>query len=216
MDAVKRIKEDWELHQLDGKENPHKDKPWGWQWGSDVIVEQVMVLVEEKIYGRVLEIGCGGGKWTKVLCDLADSVCAIDVHERAIVESATYEPRAEYKLSDGETIPYNKDEFDCVFTWDVFLHLPIPLVTQYLMESRRVGKSVIFALPDLTTKCGEEMFRDVVRAKKWRDMFSYGYMTYYAPQQIEEMMRVAGWGTRVKVGTVGVSRPRDTVYYGER
>ena len=214
--VVDRLRDDWESHQKDGGENDTPGKPWGWQWAGGKIVSQVMALVGDRLRGRVLEIGCGGGKWTKALCDIASHVCAIDVHETAIKESSEYEPRAEYKLSDGESIPYKKNSFEAVFSWDVFLHLPMPLVLQYLIESRRVARSVIFALPDPNTVRGKYMLRESLRSKPWRDPFRYGYMTYYVPEQVLSLMSLAGWGKVTAGQYAGVPEKRDMIYIGER
>lgn len=214
MSTVKRIAQDWEEHQRSGKENPYKDKPWGWQWGTDAIVAEVDALLpEHSIRNPVLEIGCGGGKWTKWLCDRVERVCAVDVHETAIKESARYEPRAEYRLSDGEQIPARRGEFDTIFTWDTLLHLPMPLVEQYFLEANRVARRCfIFALPNITTRRGSIMFVDAVKRNVWRDPYCYGYMNYYHPHQVMAMLSIAGWRHYETLGDVGHREPRDMVY----
>jgi SAM-dependent methyltransferase len=213
METLEKIKSDWEKYQRNGRENADPGKPWGWQWGSDKIVKQVMAMVGGYIYPPVVEIGCGGGKWTKALCDLAGDVIATDVHEVALKESAEYEPRARYKLSDGETIPVKKKSVSTVFTWDVLLHLPPTLVLRYFREARRVAKcTFVFALPNLMTERGGFMFADAALHRSWRDVESYGYMHYYTPQHIEQMLTIAGWKEWAFAGNAGTPEARDAVY----
>ena len=208
MNTVDKIKASWEKAHDKGKLDLIDGRPWGFQWGGTKIVNRVNGVAGEFIVGDVLEIGCGGGKWTKWLCDKADSVCAIDVHQTALDESEKYEPRAQYKMCDGENIPYEDGSFDTVFTWDVLLHLPMSLVQKYFNEARRVCKGYfIFGLPDLGSEAGRDSFAKAVAVARWRNPYSYGYMTYYMPQLVEKMLFIAGFGSTIPQ-VVGTHRDR--------
>ena len=206
--TVETIALHWQKHHDEEKLDLKEGRPWGLQWGGTKIITSVNKRIGKYIKGDVLEIGCGGGKWTKWLCDKADSVCAIDVHQTALDESEKYEPRAQYKLGNGETIPYEDGRFDTVFTWDVLLHLPMPLVQKYFNEARRVCKGYfVFGLPDLESDAGKESFARAVAAARWRNPYSYGYMTHYAPQLVEQMLFIAGFKSTIPQ-VVGTHRDR--------
>lgn len=213
-DVVRGIAADWQLHQGTGGRGAD-GKPWGWQWGGQTVFDQLTGLAGPHICGRVLEIGCGGGKWTKWLCDVADEVVAIDVQAVAIEQSREYEPRAIYQLTDGESLPFPGDSFDVVFTFDTFQHLPPSLVMRYLLEARRVSQAVIFDLVDVTTRKGGISLMQYVANKAWRRVYTYGYYNFYAPDQIKAMLHLAGWEPAL-LGHVGAPNPRDIIYLGVR
>jgi SAM-dependent methyltransferase len=43
-----------------------------------------MALVGDRKYRRVLDLGCGSGEFTRLLCDIADAVVAVDIAPTAI------------------------------------------------------------------------------------------------------------------------------------
>jgi len=212
---VGKIRDDWEKAQKAHNEG----YVWGWQWGHDDILAQVGKLVGRYVQGKVLEIGCGGGKWTQWLFQFTDEVHSMDVHKTAIEEAARHEPRAHYKLCDGETLKWPAYSFDTVFTWDVLLHLPDLLVQRYFAEAHRVlkvGGRIIFALPDLMTECGKAMYCDAVKARRYRHPYSYGYMTYYTEQRVREMLRIAGLVPCSYLGHAGAPEPREMVFIARK
>lgn len=215
MTVIEKLRRDW-LDNHKAREGGVDGRPWGWQWGTDEICKQVGAIAGKYLEtNRLLEIGFGAGKWTKWLFNYTPQVWAIDVHDEAMREAIEYEPRAEYRLCDGESLPFTSKSFGVVFSWDVFLHLPELLVAKYFMESRRVSNRLVFALPDINTPAGTHMFVEAVANGVYRNPYSYGFMTYYAQEQVLSMLRVCGWKTAIALGHVGVPEPRDMVYYAE-
>ena len=47
-------------------------------------------MLDRPRYGRVLEIGCGAGTFTRRLAGLADEVLALDVSSEAIAQGASW------------------------------------------------------------------------------------------------------------------------------
>ena len=214
MNIVDQIRRDWETHQQRGT-HAIPGQPWGYQWGGATIFEQMEAYnVSQYLTSPVLDVGCGGGKWSKWLIDTWGlEVIGIDVHPVAIQQSQAYEPRATYKLTDGESLPFGDGEVGSVFIFDVLLHLPMPLVERYFQEAHRVARhSLLFVLPDMDTERGAAMFMQAVRAKVWQVPFTYGYMTYYTRGQVEAMLRLAGWEEWQFLGHVGVAEPREMLY----
>ena len=213
--VVTKIRDSWEKAQ----KAHDKDYVWGWQWGHDKILEQVSQLTGGHIKGRVLEIGCGGGKWTRWLFRFTEEVYSVDVHNTALAQAALYESRAHYSRCNGESLGWSAGFFDTVFTWDVLLHLPDLLVQQYFNEAYRVlkhGGRFVFALPDLMTERSRTMYRNAVGARRWRSPYNLGYMTYYTEQRIRAMLEVAGFGRGIHLGHAGNPEPREIVFLARR
>jgi 2-polyprenyl-3-methyl-5-hydroxy-6-metoxy-1,4-benzoquinol methylase len=63
-------------------------------------------LLSDRRYARALEIGCGGGTFTRALSDLADEVLALDISENAIARARerSERPNVEYRAADVMTL----------------------------------------------------------------------------------------------------------------
>lgn len=212
-DVAKKIRNDWSENQA-ARTNAIEGKPWGWQWGGELVFKQVAELgLENWMQSPILDVGCGGGKWEKWLIDgFGYEVTGVDVHEQSIQECREYEPRATYQLIDGETLPFSAGSFGTVFIFDVLLHLPGFLVTNYFREAYKVAsRSLVISLPDMGTEFGGKKYLQGVRNKVWRRTFEYGYMSYYIFPQVERMMKLAGWPTVKLLGHIGARGDRDMV-----
>ena len=207
---VGQIANDWEkehaAHAAD-----YGDQPWGVQWGGEEQTANVCAVLKPLIAGKiVLEVGCGGGKWTKALYDrcAAGDVTAIDVHDTAIAEAGEYEPRATYMKMDGETLP--DGPFDVVFSWDVYLHLPTGAVLNYLQQAHKIADLVIVQLPSLNQEAGRDYLAHHTTCKDFRKPFSLGYVQFYSDEMIRFLLQMAGFMPVY----LGSPNRRDTLWLG--
>ncbi|MGB9695840.1 MAG: class I SAM-dependent methyltransferase [Ignavibacteria bacterium] len=84
----------------------------------DILEKQVISSFVEKIPGgRVLEVGCGTGHWTKYLVDSLkfSEIIAIDTSE-AMLEIARRKitDKVRFDLADAEKLSFNNNDFDVV------------------------------------------------------------------------------------------------------
>lgn len=176
--------------------------PYGIQWGGWPFVNEISTYCRPFIEGkRVLEIGTGGGKWTKALFDQmhAKSVCGFDVHVTAVEETQKYEPRADVVLSQGDGIPVvllEQHKPEIIFTYDVLLHLPQSLVFRYLSQCADLSLPIIFALPVIDYPVGLELLTTHAENKRYREPYHAGYIEVYSVDMIERM--AAALGKKVK------------------
>jgi 2-polyprenyl-3-methyl-5-hydroxy-6-metoxy-1,4-benzoquinol methylase len=87
------------------------DQLWGkgdpWAIETAVLTQReharLIELVEGRRYGRVLEIGCGAGVFTRRLAALADSVVAFDIAEPAIELARALDlgPSVEFRVGNA-------------------------------------------------------------------------------------------------------------------
>jgi SAM-dependent methyltransferase len=92
---------------------------------------------------RVVEIGCGVGRLTRVLSARAAHVRALDVSERMLALAAEHNPElpnVEWVLGDGFSLDGLDDgSADAFLSFVVFQHIPDPGVTlNYVREMGRV------------------------------------------------------------------------------
>jgi SAM-dependent methyltransferase len=209
--VINHLRTDWELDLLRFDDHEH---PYGWQWSGDDLMKELLPTIKPILNGHVLEYGCGGGKWTKWLIDECQvKVTGIDISNAMLKKSSDYEPRANYKLCPGDSIPFPNKTFDWCFSWDVFLHLPEMLMVNILHEVIRACKSgIIFALPNPNLVSGGQWYLEALSRRGWEHLYRGGYMSYYVPEQIICLMKLIGFRS-VEV-LVSTSYDRDQLYLG--
>jgi SAM-dependent methyltransferase len=115
-----------------------------WRRGEEVVdavLEQLQVQVEPS--DRVVEIGCGIGRLTRVLAARTSQVWALDVSSEMLRQARAQDgaPEAiEWIHSDGTTLqPVADGAASVCFSFVVFQHLPDPAITLgYVREMGRV------------------------------------------------------------------------------
>jgi len=214
LDIVAKIAADWAESQA--SRDKVGDDQWGQQWGGEPFYRQVEFFTHPFVSGRVVELGCGGGKFTHMLAQRADHVTAIDVHEQAVNETKRRVPGAEVLLTSGDCIPLEDESVDMVACFDTLQHLPVPLVQHYMIEARRVArKYFLFTIPNIMTAAGKAYFHHSVLRRSWERLYELGYMNYYHPGHVHKMMDIAAWKSTL-IANVGHPRPRDMLILGYR
>jgi SAM-dependent methyltransferase len=71
---------------------------------------------------RLLDVGCGPGELTQRFVDAGVLVCAIDVSPRMV--ELTKARGVDAQVADAESLPFEDDDFDCVFAGWVLYHVP--------------------------------------------------------------------------------------------
>lgn len=102
-------------------------------------------LFAEKFVSKkdVLEIGCGMGYGSHHLAKHANSVTAIDMSNQRISYCKEHYPKEEnieFMLSDGTNIPFEKNSFDIVISFQVIEHIGRKDVEYYLAGIKKVLK----------------------------------------------------------------------------
>lgn len=115
--------------------------------GIDAVCEKCLYpFIQDK---EVLEIGSGGGVFTKRIAERAKRLTAIDVIKRP--ESFTWENLIYVELPDKNYAceGVKSESIDFAFSYNLFCHLPDHAIRQYLKSVNRVlrqGGSFVFML----------------------------------------------------------------------
>jgi 2-polyprenyl-3-methyl-5-hydroxy-6-metoxy-1,4-benzoquinol methylase len=100
---------------------------------------------------RVLDLGCGDGRFAAELLGVAGEVVAADVAAVALERAADRAPGAELvQLRDGAPLPFSGAAFDVVWAGETLEH--VADVTELLTEVRRVvkpGGALLVTTPNL-------------------------------------------------------------------
>ena len=100
--------------------------------------ERCELLLADVIEGqRVLDLGCGDGRFSAALVGAGASVVGVDASAEALRRARTVAPGAEFvKSEEGVPLPFGGDSFDLVWCGETLEH--VVDVAQLLGEVRRV------------------------------------------------------------------------------
>lgn len=116
-------------------------RPWGdvsFQWYCTLLPRVHRRLPAR----RILEIGCGYGRWTHYLKDLCEELIVVDVSDRCIAACQTRFERASnisYHLTDGLSLEMVADRaIDMVFSFDSLVHADVSVMESYVTQLARI------------------------------------------------------------------------------
>ncbi len=95
-----------------------------------------------------LDVGCGVGVTDHYLVDSFRAVIGVDIFDGVLERAAAANPRAEYRLYDGNTLPLDNGSVDVAFAICVVHHVPPARWNAFIAEMARVlrpgGVAAIF------------------------------------------------------------------------
>ncbi len=112
-------------------ELPEDPKPWAWER------RRSLLLAEGKPGERVLDLGCGAGRFVAALQDAGADPVGVEIAEAALERARRNVPGAElHALAADGTIPLDDTSVDLVWCSEVLEH--VPDTAGLLSEARRV------------------------------------------------------------------------------
>lgn len=133
---------------MTGKNTQSSDKKeiYGLEWG-DPETQSTLAHVRDHFLKpylspatTVLEIGPGGGRWTRYMLD-AKKVYAVDYHQELLDElRSNYDsPKVVHILNNGDDFPGVPDgSVDFLFSFGTFVHLDVDIIARYLQNMKPV------------------------------------------------------------------------------
>lgn len=111
---------------------------------------------------RALEIGCGAGKFTRLLAARAESVVAVDLSPQMIRlarEQSANDANIEYVLDDVMRLSLASRSYDCVVSIATLHHLPLSEALSKMKDALKPGGVLI--IHDLVADDG---FLDLIKS----------------------------------------------------
>ncbi len=123
---------------------PDDPEPWAWERRRAVLLGAVAPGE------RVLDLGCGGGRFVAALRDAGAEPVGVELAEAALERARRNVPGADLRLAGGDgTLPLGHGEVDGVWCSEVLEHVPDTVA--FLTEARRVlkrGGRLLVTVPD--------------------------------------------------------------------
>jgi SAM-dependent methyltransferase len=179
----------------------------GEEWGGPGFADLVIDLVAPYLGADVdvLELGCGGGKFSRRLAPRCRSLLCCDIsgemidHTRSTLSELGLDENVDYAVLNGIDFSGIEDESaDFIFSYDVQLHLPPENVFSYMCDARRVLRdNGVFMLHqvNLASDGGMEHFQKQYFSRSWRfDLHNprrRGYMYFMSGDQMRAIADAA-------------------------
>jgi SAM-dependent methyltransferase len=209
-DAVDALRVAWSRYPEEWKTDPALSmgaETLGEEWGGADFADRVIKLAEPYLGAQadVLELGCGGGKFSRRLAPRCRSLVCTDIspemidHTRSTLAAQALEENVDYAVLNGVDFSGVPDEsVDFIFSYDVQLHLPPENVFSYMRDARRVLRdNGVFMLHqvNLASQGGMEHFLRQCFAGSWRLDFDNprrrGHMYFMSADQMRSIADAA-------------------------
>ncbi|HYM58986.1 MAG TPA: methyltransferase domain-containing protein [Solirubrobacteraceae bacterium] len=106
-------------------------EPWAWRW------RRGLLLGEARSGERVLDLGCGAGRFVAALRDAGADPVGVEIAEAALARARHNVPDADLRLApDGGPLPLEDASIDLAWCSEVLEH--VPDTAGVLSEVRRV------------------------------------------------------------------------------
>lgn len=152
--------------------------------------------------GRVLEVACGTGLWTRALASQADSVTAIDAAPEAvsIARERVPAPHVDFEVADAYTWTTDK-QFDAIFFAAWLSHVPTSRFEQFwqvLLPLLADDGRVCFVDEHVDERAKEAFVHDEVVERRLRDGSTFRIVKRFVdPRQMGALLRRIGWDCRI-------------------
>jgi SAM-dependent methyltransferase len=130
---------------------------------------------------RVLEVGCGAGRFTEVLVSTGADVVAVDASSAVEACRATVGDRATVLQADLFALPFPQESFDRVFCYGVLQHTPDPRAA-FLTIVRYAKRGGWIAA---------DVYRKPEYVDRWSSKYLWRPLTTRLPQDL--LRRVVEW-----------------------
>jgi len=162
---------------------------YGLQWGDPDVVRPLNFIRDRYVLPyvssehRAVEIGPGGGRWTRYLLDLKKLYVA-DYHAEALAELKKNFGKAsmEFIKNNGTDFPgIAERSIDYLFSFGTFVHLDAPIIETYLANMKMIlkpGANAVIQYSDKTKIMAQlnESFSENTPEKMRTMVLNAGYM----------------------------------------
>jgi len=159
---------------------------YGLQWGDPDFVPPLKFVLERYVLPYVnpehtaIEIGPGGGRWTRYLLQFK-KLYVLDCHQELLDELRKNfdKPNMIFVKNNGTDFPNVERNVDFVFSFGAFVHMGLPLIEEYLRNLKSVvkpGANIVIQYSDRTKIMGQNIgFSDNTPAQMRQLVLNSGY-----------------------------------------
>lgn len=210
-DAVDALRDTWSRYPREWKQDSRLNlgvDTLGEEWGGPEFADLVVEMISSYIGPDkdVIELGCGGGKFSQRIAPKCRSLLCTDIspemiaHARNGLSERGVSGNVSFQLLNGTDFAgIDSGRADFIFSYDVLLHLQPQNVFSYLLDARRVLRDDgVFMLHqiNLASVGGMDHFLSQFIGHTWKYAFDdprrRGHIYYMSEDQMRALAEQAG------------------------
>ena len=172
-----------------------KEDFYGLEWGDPETIDPLRYVKDHFLLPyvdsntRIIEIGPGGGRWTRYMLK-ANKIFAVDFYQPILNELArNYNlPNIQFVKNNGSDFPnIRENSIDFIFSFGTFVHLDFEIIEAYLDNIKpllKVDANVIIQYSDKTKPLGYERIADSRENRGFSDN---------DPERMRELIKAHGY-----------------------
>lgn len=163
-------------------------------WGTPVY-EHVLTRASVRAGTRILDCGCGAGRFARMAADRGATVAGIDASRELISIALERLPDGDFRVGDFETLPWPDNAFDLVTGFSAFQFADNK--KRALVEARRVASDIVTAVvPTRVPESGlSTVFKQLLPLfppSAVASMKDSGMFALSEPGKLDELLAAAG------------------------
>jgi SAM-dependent methyltransferase len=162
-------------------------------WGTPVY-DHVLDIARISAGTRVLDCGCGAGRFARMAADRGAEVAGIDAARGLVDIAASRTPGGDFRVGDIEALPWPDDTFDVVTGFSAFQFAQDKV--RALIQARRVSRGpLVVVVPNRSGSGVAAVFaalRPLFPPQALADLAGNGIYALSEPGRIEEVCAAAG------------------------
>lgn len=148
-------------------------------------IEDFIKLLPER--ARILDVGCAGGRDSKLLSDLGFEVIGIDLVDEFLSEAKNLVPEGEFIKMDVEELNFSANTFDAIWAGAVLLHVRKSKLPKLLKNLHNILRPKGKLFVGLKEGRGEMHVKDQFSPKHSR------FFAFYSESEIKKILASAGF-----------------------
>lgn len=156
-------------------------------WGLDYL-NKFAELAKREGAEKILDMGCGAGIQSKILCEKGFEMTGIDLSPKMIEVAKKRLPKANFVVGDITDMPFKANSFDAIFAKDCIFHMPKKLVPKLLNSVNRLIEDKGYFYASFKKGEGEKEKTQIKYGKKIRR-----FIVYFNEEEILNLLKKAGF-----------------------
>lgn len=157
---------------------------WAHQHSDNYWAKEFKTFKKLLPMGKILEIGCGGGRDAKILISMKYDYVGTDVAKNFIEVARKTAPEGKFLFRSVYDLDFKNGFFDGFWASAVFLHIPKTQIDKTLQELRRVIKPGGVGFISVKQGVGEQ----VIEEKFARDIINKRFWAFYDNQEFADVL----------------------------
>lgn len=125
-------------------------------WGRVAVLDPVMSELASAAGGRFLDVGCGEGRFVRLLSARGLAGVGVDPVEALVATARERDPRGDYRIARGEALPFGAHEFALVVFYLSLCDIPdLPAAIGEAARVLRPGGTLLIANPSSINSAGQ-------------------------------------------------------------